>query len=58
MPLYETPHKSHERHLCSLVEKGTTIAEYKELVRDPKFVCWLCGRAANSKDSLCHPIPL
>lgn len=57
-PLYETPHKNHERHLCALVEKGTAIAEYKELVRDPMFVCWLCGRVAKVEESLCHPIPL
>lgn len=56
--MYETRHKNHERHLCALVEKGTTIAEYKELVRDPRFVCWLCGRVAKVKESLCHPIPL
>ncbi|MCX6649866.1 MAG: hypothetical protein NTV61_10855 [Candidatus Bathyarchaeota archaeon] len=57
-PLYETPHMNHERHLCALVEKGTTIAEYKELVRDPKYVCWFCRRVANDKDRLCHPLPL
>ena len=58
MPLIETPHRNHEKHLCSIVERGITIAEYKELVRDPTHVCWLCGRVAKDKGSLCYPVPL
>jgi predicted RNA-binding Zn-ribbon protein involved in translation (DUF1610 family) len=34
------------------------LDEYKELVRDAKFVCPKCGRAAHSKKSLCKPVKL
>ncbi len=29
--------------------------EYKDLVRDPKFVCKKCGRSSNDKKNLCKP---
>ncbi|MFQ5420677.1 MAG: hypothetical protein ACE5EY_10000 [Anaerolineae bacterium] len=28
---------------------------YAELVREPRFVCTHCGRAAHKKKHLCHP---
>lgn len=58
MPLYEKPHPGHEKHLCSKVAVGTTINEYNVLVRNPKFLCKHCGRAAAKAENLCDPIPL
>ena len=58
LPLYEKPHTDHEKHLCTLVAEGMDLAEYKELVRNPKYVCRVCGRAAASDMNLCDAVPL
>ena len=47
----------HTCHLCTLAEKKLN-AEIKPLVENPKFICFNCGRAANSEDRLCNPEPL
>ena len=47
----------HKGHLCVLVSENK-IAEIKELVGNPKFICFNCGRAANRKSNLCNPMPL
>jgi hypothetical protein len=52
------PHSSHEEHLCYLQNIGfveTNMKEYKELVRNPKYVCGNCGRAAADAGNLCKP---
>lgn len=52
------PHAMHDEHLCYLVNMGyvkSNFNDYKELVRDAKFVCKTCGRGADSKDNLCQP---
>jgi hypothetical protein len=41
-------------HICDLAEQGK-IEEVKELVRDPQFMCFGCGRVAHEKESLCNP---
>jgi hypothetical protein len=52
------PHPGHENHLCYLQETGV-IDEfpeaYKDLVRDAKYFCRVCGRSAEKKESLCNP---
>jgi len=48
----------HENHLCQLVEKRTPVDELRELVRDPKYICKGCGRAAREKNRLCAPVEL
>ncbi len=58
MPLYEKPHINHDKHLCSLVAEGMELADYKELVRNPKYICRICGRAAAGEKNLCDPVPL
>jgi hypothetical protein len=40
-----------------LVSKGK-FDEIRELVRDPKFICFNCGRVADSDRNLCNPMPL
>jgi hypothetical protein len=55
------PHAAHEKHLCYLQNVGyvnSDFAEYKKLVKDPKFVCKGCGRAAGSEKNLCKAVKL
>jgi len=57
----EMPHPMHDDHLCYLVNMGyneTNPKEFKELVKNAKFVCRKCGRAANSSDNLCRPVKI
>ena len=52
------PHPGHDKHLCFLDNIGyvkANLEKYKELIRDPKFVCKNCGRAAASDENLCKP---
>jgi hypothetical protein len=52
------PHAMHDDHLCYLVNMGymeSSLKDYKELVKDAKFVCKSCGRSANEAESLCKP---
>jgi hypothetical protein len=55
------PHPLHQKHLCYLTNLDFQLSnpsEYKELVKDAKFVCKLCGRAAASEENLCKPAKL
>jgi hypothetical protein len=47
----------HSGHLCVLVSKGE-FGKIRELVRNPKFICFNCGRVADSRKNLCNPMPL
>lgn len=47
----------HSCHLCVLTEK-LPLEEIKPLVDNPQFICFNCGRAANSAKNLCNPQPL
>ena len=54
----EMPHPGHDRHLCWLTGLGFQVQqseEYKDLVRDGKFMCKGCGRVAADGSSLCEP---
>ena len=47
------------KELCKLkksLKKDTR--EYFLLVHQPTHICRKCGRAANSKKSLCSPLPI
>ncbi|MBC8453781.1 hypothetical protein H8D64_01855 [PVC group bacterium] len=50
-------HKNHGGHLCVLVAEEK-FDEVKKLVKKPEFICFDCGRAADSKENLCNPMPL
>ena len=56
------PHEGHEQHLCHLhnIEQLLTKEPevYKQLVRDPKYICIGCGRVAAHEENLCAPRPL
>jgi len=51
----------HTKHLCYFVSYGYQVddpEEYKDLVKEPRFLCHFCGRTAHCKESLCQPMPL
>ncbi|MBI2441919.1 MAG: hypothetical protein HYV35_11190 [Lentisphaerae bacterium] len=48
---------SHQGHLCVLAS-DKRFEEIKELTDRPEFICFNCGRVANSRDNLCNPMPL
>ena len=51
----------HTKHLCYFVSYGYHVdneQDYKDLVEQPKFKCYFCGRTAHSSDSLCKPMNL
>ena len=47
----------HEGHLCVLASEEK-IAEIRELVKAPKFICFNCGRVADAAENLCSPMSL
>lgn len=47
----------HSGHLCILVGEGK-LEEVKKLVKNPKFICFNCGRVADSEENLCNPMQL
>jgi hypothetical protein len=49
--------ENHQGHLCVLVSENK-IEEIKKLVRNPKQICFNCGRVADSAMNLCNPMPL
>ena len=49
--------KNHKGHLCVLASEGK-FEEIKNIVKSPRFVCFNCGRVADSDKNLCNPMPL
>ncbi len=47
----------HSGHICLLASQNR-FDEIKELTRDPKSICFNCGRVADSDKHLCNPMPL
>jgi len=47
----------HKGHLCVLASEGK-FDEIKERVENPKYMCFNCGRVADSKRNLCNPMPI
>ena len=57
--LRKGPHIGHKMHLCELAERGETSMErFKLLVKNSRFICRSCGRAAAKEENLCDPVPL
>ena len=52
------PHAEHEQPLCYLQNMGylgTNAEDCKELVRNTRFFCRNCGRAAADHKNFCEP---
>jgi hypothetical protein len=52
------PHPGHEEHLCYLQNVGFLLKnwdDYKNLVKNPQYVCKACGRVASNDKNLCVP---
>lgn len=49
--------KMHKSHLCESRAKGRTH-EIDKLIRNPNFVCGICGETAASEDDICLPVAL
>ena len=47
----------HQCHLCMLASKEL-FDEIKKLTKNPKYICFNCGRVADSNKNLCNPMPL
>jgi len=47
----------HSGHICILAG-NQKFEEIKELTQNPKFICFNCGRVADSKENLCNPMPI
>lgn len=47
----------HKGHLCVLVSDNK-FEEIKKLLKNPKHICFNCGRVADSDKNLCNPMPL
>ena len=46
----------HSGHICLLASCGE-FDKIKELTKDPKYICFNCGRVAISDEYLCNPMP-
>jgi hypothetical protein len=54
----QMPHIKHDQHLCYLQNMGyleNYFNDYKELVKNARFVCKNCGRSAGNEENLCRP---
>jgi hypothetical protein len=52
------PHAGHEEHLCMLQNIGylkSNLNDFKNLVKNGRFVCKNCGRVAANDKNLCAP---
>ncbi len=47
----------HQGHLCVLASKDL-FDQIKEITRNPRFICFNCGRVADCDDNLCNPMSL
>jgi len=61
MAKVKMPHAGHGKHLCYLHNLGFHLSEpeeYRALVKNSKYVCNNCGRAAAKAENLCKPVKL
>ena len=46
----------HTGHICVLASEGK-FDEIKQMTSNPQFICFNCGRVADSEKNLCNPMP-
>jgi hypothetical protein len=46
----------HKGHLCVLAS-SQQFDKIKELTKKPDYICFNCGRVAESEENLCNPMP-
>ena len=54
----EFPHEGHEKHLCKIWADTCEVSKVKDIVKNPNFICKICGRVAEKKENLCYAIQL
>ncbi len=47
----------HKGHLCVLASTER-FEEIKKLTKNPRYICFNCGRVADCEHNLCNPMPL
>jgi hypothetical protein len=47
----------HKGHLCVLASQEK-FEEIKKLAKNPKYICFNCGRVADSDKNVCNPMPI
>lgn len=47
----------HNGHICLLASQDK-FDEIRDLASNPRFICFNCGRVADSDKNLCNPMPL
>jgi len=47
----------HKDHMCEFA-RHNSVEKMRERVQNPKYICEVCGRAANKKEYLCRPVNL
>jgi len=47
----------HQGHICVLASKDL-FDKIKSITKNPKFICFNCGRVADFKENLCNPMPV
>lgn len=47
----------HAGHIC-LLASDESFELIKTLTREPRFICFNCGRVADNACNLCNPMPL
>lgn len=55
------PHSGHNKHLCYLINMGIQDRDpsgLKKIVREARYVCKKCGRAAAKPRNLCKPVKI
>ena len=55
------PHAKHEQHLCvvhNVAYEKTHLENYKNLIKDARFICTKAGCAAASDEKVCDHGPL
>ncbi len=48
---------NHQGHICVLASAGK-FEEIKCITKKPQFICFNCGRVADSDKNVCNPMPL